>query len=126
VAADQDKAGKTHVNLNYMKEVGRNQFKWPKYQDLLLIQREDILTKCSAPIGSSFRACSVGLWPSDAAKADAALELVVYLQPFLNILFLFFSLPQVKIHINTHIFSSGTQICIQKHKQTWNYADLVK
>jgi hypothetical protein len=92
VDIDQDKAGKTHVNLNYMKKVGRNQFKWPKYQDLLLTQREDILTKCSAPIDSSFRACSVGLWPSDAAKADAALELVVYLQPFLNI-FLFFFIP---------------------------------
>jgi hypothetical protein len=92
VDIDQDKACKTHVNLNYMKKVGRNQFKGPKHQDLLLTQREDILTKCSAPImvGSSFRAFSVHLSPSDAAKADAALELAVYLQPFLNILFLFF------------------------------------
>jgi hypothetical protein len=81
---------KTHVNLNYMKKVGRNQFKWPKYQDLLLTQREDILTKCSAPIGSSFSTFNVGLWPSDSVKADAALELVVYLQPFLNIFFFLF------------------------------------
>ncbi len=36
-------------------------------------------------VGSSFRAFSVGLSPSDAAKADAALELVVYLQPFLKV-----------------------------------------
>ncbi len=92
VDIDQDKAGHSHVNLNYMEWVGQNQFKWPTRVDLLLTLRDDILTVCSAPIltGSTIRASNVGLLPSEARKADAALALVVYLQPiiFLNFLYL--------------------------------------
>jgi hypothetical protein len=82
VDIDQDKAGDTHVNLTYMERVGKNQFKWPKQEDRLLTLREDILFKCDAPIlvGSSIRACHVGLPGKLAVQADAALDLVVYLQ----------------------------------------------
>jgi hypothetical protein len=82
VDIDQDHAGDTHVNLTYMEKVGKNQFKWPKQDDRLLTLREDILFKCSAPVlvGSSIRASHVGLPGNEAAQADAALDLVVYLQ----------------------------------------------
>jgi hypothetical protein len=65
-----------------MEKVGKNQFKWPKQDDRLLTLREDILFKCSASIlvGSSIRASHVGLTGNQAAQADAALDLVVYLQ----------------------------------------------
>ncbi len=81
VDIDQDKAGKTHVNLTYMERVGKNAFKWPKQDDRLLPLREDILFKCSAPalVGSSLRATHVGLCDKEAAAADATLALVVYL-----------------------------------------------
>jgi hypothetical protein len=92
VDIDQDQAGNTHVNLAYMERVGKNQFKWPKQDDRLLTLREDILFKCSAPVlvGSSIRACHVGLPGKQAAEADAALDLVVYLQKSL-----FLSLNQI-------------------------------
>jgi hypothetical protein len=82
VDIDQDQAGDTHINLAYMERVGKNQFKWPKQDDRLLTLREDILFKCDAPIlvGSSIRASHVGLPGKQAAQADAALVLVVYLQ----------------------------------------------
>jgi hypothetical protein len=84
VDIDQDKAGKTHVNLTYMERVGKNAFKWPKQDDRLLTLREDILFKCSAPVlvGSSLRANHVGLCDKEAAVADATLALVVYLTWF--------------------------------------------
>ncbi len=68
-----------------MQRVGRNWFKWPKQDDHLLTLREDILFKCTVPImvSSSTRACRVGLPAIQAAQADAALDLVVYLQSFL-------------------------------------------
>jgi hypothetical protein len=86
VDINQDNAGDTHVNLNYMERVGYNQFKWPKNYDLLLTLREDILTRCAPPglVGSSIRANHVGLNASDAHAADVALAAVpvFYLQPF--------------------------------------------
>jgi hypothetical protein len=84
VDINQDMAGDTHVNLNYMEWVGENQFRWPKHTDLLLTLKEDILTRCSTPVlvGSSIRALHVGLSPSEAMEANAALAAVVYLQPF--------------------------------------------
>jgi hypothetical protein len=85
VDINQDMAGDTHVNLNYMECVGYNQFRWPKNMDLLLTLKEDILTKCSTPImvGSSIRALHVGLTPREALEASAALNAVVYLQSIL-------------------------------------------
>jgi hypothetical protein len=82
VDIDQQNAGQTHVNLAYMERIGKNQFKWPKQDDRLLTLKEDILFKCSHPImvGSSIRAYNVGLPNNEAARADAALELVVCLQ----------------------------------------------
>lgn len=89
---DQDLAGETHVNLTYMRKVGNNQFKWPKTQDQLLTLKEDILTRCCAPtlVGSSIRATIVGLSPSDATKADNALDLVQNLSSTLPKLFIFY------------------------------------
>jgi hypothetical protein len=82
VDIDQDHASSTHVNLTYMERAGKNQFKWPKHDDRLLTLKEDILFKCSTPVlvGSTIRARNVGLPGKEAEKADAALELVVYLQ----------------------------------------------
>jgi hypothetical protein len=89
VDIDQDKAGDTHVNLNYMERVGYNQFKWPKNHDLLLTLREDILTRCAPPglVGSTIRANHVGLSAIDARAADVALAAVpvFYLKPNFNI-----------------------------------------
>lgn len=87
VDINQDKAGESHVNLSYMELVGENQFKWPKNHDLLLTLKEDILTRCSPPclVGGSLRVFHVGLNPSDAQAADAALAaLMVYLQKLLK------------------------------------------
>ncbi len=83
VDIDQSKAGNTHVNLNYMEQVGYNQFKWPKNYDILLTLREDILTRCPPPglVSSSIRANHVGLNAKDAHAADVALAAVFYLQP---------------------------------------------
>jgi len=90
VDINQDSAGETHVNLNYMEKIGDNKFKWPQSYDLLLTLREDILMKCSAPVlvGSSIRANHVGLIPSEAQEAEAAFAKVVYLQ--LSTYFTFF------------------------------------
>lgn len=83
VDINQDLASDTHVNLSYMHRIGHNQFKWPKDHDLLLTLKEDILTQCTTPVlvGSSIRANLVGLKPSEAQEADAALAAMVYLQP---------------------------------------------
>ena len=45
VDIDQDHDGDTHVHMSYMEKVGKNQFKLPKHDDLLLTLREDILVK---------------------------------------------------------------------------------
>lgn len=79
VDINQDAAGETHVNLNYMECIGDNLFKWPKCHDLLLTLKEDILMRCSAPIlvGSSIRANHVGLKASEALEANAALAKLI-------------------------------------------------
>jgi hypothetical protein len=80
---DQGHAGDTHVNLTYMKKVGKTNLSGQsKMIGCLLTLWEDILFKCSAPIlvGSSIRASHVGLPGNQAAQADAALDLIVYLQ----------------------------------------------
>jgi hypothetical protein len=111
VDIDQDQAGDNHVNLNYMESIGENLFKWPKNHDLLLTLKEDILTRCSAPIpvGSTIGAHHVGLKASDAKAADAALAKVVYLQQpmdfhlnYLNF-FIFYS----RVFTSTHIIILG-------------------
>jgi hypothetical protein len=86
VDINQDMAGESHVNLSYMQRIGENQFKWPKGHDLLLTLKEDILTRCTAPVlvGSTLRATYVGLKPNEALEADAALAAMVYLQLFLD------------------------------------------
>ncbi len=114
VDIDQDRASYTHVNLAYMERVGRNHFKWPKQDDCLLTLKEDILFKCAAPVmvGSSIRACHVGLSASQAAQADAALDLVVYLQ---SVLFpFFFSCPFFSHIFLSQNFDSYIQITAQK------------
>ncbi len=107
VDINQDLAGQTHINLNYMERVGDNQFKWPKNFDLLLTLKEDLLTKCDPPglVGSSIRANYVGLKKSDALAAEAAL-LVVYLQSILLELFFWVFFNRLKV-TSTHraIFS---------------------
>jgi hypothetical protein len=84
VDIDQDKAGTSHVNLTYMERVGRNQFRWPKQDDRLLTLKEDILTTGVTPtlVGSTIRASNVGLSLSELSAAEAALQMVVYLELF--------------------------------------------
>jgi hypothetical protein len=84
VDINQDHAGTTHVNLNYMERISDNQFRWPKHDDRLLTLKEDILTTVSdlVLVGSSIRANHVGLKASEAQAADAALAAMVYLQQF--------------------------------------------
>jgi flagellar motor protein MotB len=94
VDIDQDNAGSSHVNLTYMEKVGDNQFKWPKHDDRLLTLKEDILFRSSTPVlvGSSIRASHVGLPPSEALKADAALDLVSLSSADSTFFFIFFYL----------------------------------
>ncbi len=93
VDIDQDNAGSSHVNLTYMEKVGDNQFKWPKHDDRLLTLKEDILFHSSTPVlvGSSIRASHVDLPPSEALKADAALDLVSLSSADSTIFYLFLS-----------------------------------
>jgi hypothetical protein len=108
VDIDQDQAGEDHVNLTYMTRVGKNQFKWPTQHDQLLTLREDILTKCCAPtlVGSTIRASHVGLSVKDAAEADAALVLVVYLQIISNFVSTLFLSTILKIFFQAFLTST--------------------
>lgn len=131
VDINQDHAGSSHVNLAYMEKVGDNQFKWPKHNDHLLTLKEDILFRCSTPmlIGSSIRASNVGLPPSEALKADAALDLVVYLQLILafgQLFAVFFPGFFTKISHLTQLliiarnFNSTTKEQEQSKRGKWN------
>jgi hypothetical protein len=65
-----------------MEPVGKNQFNWSEENDRLLTFMDDILFMCAHPIkvASAIWGYNIGLSSSEAARADAALELVVCLQ----------------------------------------------